>query len=152
MGPMSLQIVGAGLGRTGTHSLKVALEQLLGAPCYHMVEVFQHPEHVPVWQDAADNKPVDWHQLLAGYSAAVDWPVSAYYKELADAFPGALVLLSTRNPELWWESAHSTIFGVADNPDARAHMDPAWVKMIDTMMQNRFTPDLSDRDSAIAAF
>ena len=152
MAPMSLKIVGAGLGRTGTHSLKIALEMLLGAPCYHMVEVFQHLEHVPAWQDAADGKPVDWHALLAGYAAAVDWPASAYYKELAEAFPDAVVLLSTRSAESWWESAQATIFAGIGNPAARSRFDPAWFTMVETMMKNRFTPDLSDRDAAIAAF
>ena len=49
---MPLKVVGAGLGRTGTHSLKVALEQLLGEPCYHMIEVFGKPEHVGMWHQA----------------------------------------------------------------------------------------------------
>ena len=152
MPPMSLKVVGAGLGRTGTHSLKIALEQLLGAPCYHMVEVFQHPEHVPAWQDAADGKPVDWHALFSGYAAAVDWPAGSFYREIGEAFPDALVLLSVRDPQQWWESAHATIFGVADSPEAQSRMDPAWLKMVQTMMANRFTANLTDRDSAIAAF
>jgi len=86
---MTLRVVGAGLGRTGTNSLKVALEQLLGAPCYHMMEVFTHPEHIPDWHAAARGQMPDWHTLFAGYGAAVDWPAAAFWPEISAAFPGA---------------------------------------------------------------
>ena len=69
-----LRVIGAGLGRTGTHSLKLALERLLGAPCYHMAEVFNRPQDIPIWHAAAKGERVDWRQLFAGYAAAVDWP------------------------------------------------------------------------------
>lgn len=67
---MALTLIGAGFGRTGTLSVKLALEQLGLAPCYHMSEVLQHPEHVAVWSDALDAKPVDWDEFraLAGLS------------------------------------------------------------------------------------
>ncbi|HEV2474540.1 MAG TPA: sulfotransferase, partial [Chthonomonadales bacterium] len=107
---MALRVVGAGVGRTGTHSLKLALERLLSAPCYHMAEVFQHADHVPMWHSAATGEMPEWDNLLAGYSAAVDWPASAFWSELSKAYPDAVVLLSTRDPEKWWESAHETIF------------------------------------------
>ena len=71
---MALRIVGAGVGRTGTHSLKVALEQLLGGPCYHMVEVLAHPDHMPRWTAALDGEPVDFDAIFEGYLATVDWP------------------------------------------------------------------------------
>lgn len=74
---MGLQVIGAECGRTGTASLKLALERLLGAPCYHMIEVFQHPEHVTVWHKAMLGEEVDWDALFAGYAAAVDWPAAA---------------------------------------------------------------------------
>jgi hypothetical protein len=126
---MTLRVVGAGLGRTGTHSLKVALEQLLSAPCYHMLEVLQHPDAAGVWQDAVDGKPVDWDALMDGYAAAVDWPVVAFWPELADAFPDAIVLLSTRSSaQAWWKSANETIFAVGrrgvgdDHPEMQAQM------------------------------
>lgn len=105
---MTIRVVGAGLGRTGTMSLKRALEQLLGAPCYHMAEVFQHPEHVPLWHQAARGRMPDWHALLQGCAAVVDWPAASFYRELADAFPQAKVVLSLRDPESWWRSARTT--------------------------------------------
>lgn len=109
---MSLKVVGAGLGRTGTHTQKVVLEQLLGGPCHHMVELFMHPEQVPFWQQAIDGAPLrEWSSVLDGYVAAVDWPAAHWYAELAEANPDALVLLSVRaNADEWYRSASNTIF------------------------------------------
>src|SRR5436190_1956637 len=95
---MSLKVVGAGVGRTGTHSLKLALEQLLGGPCHHMVEILGNPEQMPGWIDAIEGRPVDWSQLLDGYRSIVDWPGGSFWRELLDANPDALVLLSVRVP------------------------------------------------------
>ncbi len=108
--PMTLRVVGAGLGRTGTHSLKLALERLLGAPCYHMMEVFKHPAHLERWTAAGHDEPVNWRALLHGFVATVDWPAAAYWKELSEAFPEAIIVLSTRPSADWWKSASETIF------------------------------------------
>jgi hypothetical protein len=146
---MSLRIVGAGFGRTGTASLKMALEKLLGKPCYHMLEVFQHPEHVRIWHDAALNKPVDWHGLMNGYAAAVDWPASAYWPGLMKAFPDALVLLSVRDPESWWKSASETIFaGLSSNNPMTT---PEWLAMVRAMFRRYQEGDTPERDTMIAA-
>ena len=75
---MTLLVVGAGLGRTGTHSLKLALEELLDAPCYHMMETFGRPDDVPVWRAAVNGDMPDWEIFLADYVAAVDWPAAAF--------------------------------------------------------------------------
>ena len=108
---MRLQVVGAGLGRTGTNSLKVALEQLLEAPCYHMFEVLRNGSDTPVWSAAIRGEDVDWDTLFADYRATVDWPAAAFWRELVVQYPDAVVLLSERaNAKEWWESAHSTIF------------------------------------------
>ena len=146
---MTLRVVGAGLGRTGTMSLKLALERLLGAPCYHMAEVFAHPEHVPTWHAAARGEPVDWHALFAGYAAAVDWPVGSFWPEVSAAFPDALILLSTRSAESWWKSASTTIFPASSRPEAR---DTDWGRMWTELAARRFTPRLDDRAAAIAAY
>jgi hypothetical protein len=126
---MALRVVGAGFGRTGTNSLKFALEKLLGQPCYHMIEVFGRPEHVRVWHDAALGKPVDWDTLFKGYAAAVDWPASAYWPELMKKYPDALVLLSVRDPDSWWQSASETILRDHDHPMITAE----WKAMINAM-------------------
>jgi hypothetical protein len=143
---MTLRVVGAGVGRTGTLSLKVALEQLLGGPCYHMAEVFAHPEHVPLWRQAALGEMPDWSRLLAGYRAAVDWPACAFWPELAEAWPDALVVLSLRDAESWWRSANGTIF-----PSTR-QAGGEWRAMAEAMFANRFTAALDDREACIAAY
>ncbi|MGZ8733644.1 MAG: sulfotransferase family protein [Acidimicrobiia bacterium] len=147
---MTLQVVGAGLGRTGTNSLKLALERLLGAPCYHMVEVFEHPEHVALWQQAVDTGAAPWDELFDGYAAAVDWPESAFYPELMAAYPAALVLLSTRDADSWWKSAHATIFNFE-----QFEADPeqeAWRRMVRGLLATRFTDQLEDEAAAKAAY
>jgi hypothetical protein len=107
---MTLAVIGAGWGRTGTLSTKVGLEVLGFGPCYHMHELFQHhPEHQVEWIRAARGEAVDWDALFAGYRAAVDWPTAGLWRELADAFPEAKVLLTARDPEAWYESFCSTI-------------------------------------------
>jgi len=105
-----MEIIGAGFGRTGTMSLKAALEELGFGPCYHMVEVFGHPEHADLWQDAWRGEPVDWEDFLGDYRAAVDWPACTFYGELMERYPGAKVLLSVRDPERWYESVRNTIY------------------------------------------
>lgn len=148
---MALKVVGAGLGRTGTHSLKIALERLLGAPCYHMVEVFQHMDHVPIWHAAARGETVDWETLLAGYEAAVDWPSAAFWPELSAKYPDALVVLSTRPVDAWWGSAHDTIFpSIERMHDTEEHQ--RWYDMVHAMLDARFTSDTENREACVAKF
>ena len=144
---MSLRLIGAGIGRTGTLSLKAALETLLGAPCYHMLELLPRPEHVALWHAAARNEPVDWTALFNGYAAAVDWPASAYWPEIAAAYPQAVILLSTRDAEAWWASASNTIF-----PVTLSTPDGPWRRMIDDMFRTRFTLEIENKSAAIAAY
>ena len=108
--PRSLEVIGAGFGRTGTMSLKAALEELGFGPCYHMTEVFRHPEHAEFWTAAWRGEPVDWDAVLGGYRATVDWPGCTFYAELMERYPEAKVLLNVRDPERWYESMHDTIY------------------------------------------
>jgi Sulfotransferase domain len=149
---MELQVVGAGLGRTGTLSLKAALERLLGGRCYHMVEVFGHPEHAPVWQAAAEGKAVDWDVVLADYNATVDWPACALWRELADANPNAVILLSTRDSaQTWWKSASQTIFVGMDNMEADPV--PGWRAMWDPISARSMAPGfVTDAEIAMADY
>ena len=125
---MGLRVVGAGLGRTGTYSLKLALERLLGAPCYHMAEIFQRPQDIPIWHAAANGERVDWHALFADYAAAVDWPPAAFWPQIADAFPDAIIVLSVRDAAGWWKSASSTILATYQRgPKPDDH--PGWRDM-----------------------
>lgn len=143
---MTLRVIGAGLGRTGTTSLKIALEKLLGAPCHHMMELFAHPEQVPAWHAAVRGEMPDWQRLLASYAATVDWPSAAFWPELAAAFPDAVILLSEREPGSWWKSASETIF------QAIPRAEGPWRAMVEDLMRTRFTDRLDDRDACIAAY
>jgi hypothetical protein len=107
---MDLEVIGACFGRTGTMSLKVALEELGFGPCYHMREVFEHPEHIELWGAAMQGKPVDWEQIFGDYRATVDWPGCTFYNELLERNPDAKVILTVRDPQRWYESAYNTIY------------------------------------------
>jgi hypothetical protein len=120
---MSLKVIGAGLGRTGTLSLKAALEQLGFARCYHMTQIFAHPEHIPVWDAAARGEGVDWEALFQGYQATVDWPGCNFYQEYLRLYPEARVILTVRDPERWYDSSRQTIYYVR-----RAL--PAWLTVL----------------------
>lgn len=113
---MTLAVIGAGLGRTGTHSLKLALEELGLGPCYHMFEVLEHPEHDAVWHAATRGEPVDWGALFQGYGSAVDWPVAGFWRELGAYFPDARFILTARDPAKWHESVMSTIYRALTSP------------------------------------
>lgn len=105
-----MRVIGAGFGRTGTKSLQVALEDLGFGPCYHMTELFEHPEHADLWEAARRGEPVDWDGFLGGYGAAVDWPACTFYEQLMERYPDAKVLLSVRDPERWYESTRNTVY------------------------------------------
>lgn len=111
---MPLEVIGAGLGRTGTMSLKAALETLGFGPCYHMIEVFENPEHIPFWEAATRGEDVDWERIFSGYRAAVDYPEASFYKVLMERYPDAKVVLSVRDPERWYESARNTIYRASE--------------------------------------
>jgi Sulfotransferase domain len=122
---MTVQVVGAGLPRTGTATLTKALEQLLGGRCYHMSVLPGHPFDLGAgWNQALAGGMPDWGHLLDGYNAAVDWPASMFWRELSAANPDALVLLSLRDSaETWWQSANATIL-----PVARLALAPDWTE------------------------
>jgi hypothetical protein len=136
---MNLKVIGAGFGRTGTLSLKLALQELALGPCYHMVETIAHPEHDAMWLALAKGETNDWRPILEGYASTVDWPGVMIWKELAVAYPDAKIILTLRDPQSWYRSAAATIFarmleardaeilrarGVADaiDPIRRRHM------------------------------
>lgn len=109
---MTISLIGAGYGRTGTLSLKSALETLGYNKCHHMIEVIRNPGESEKWLQAIDAKTVNWASLLKGYEATVDWPACHFYQELADYYPKAKVLLSMRDPLDWFESMSATTLGV----------------------------------------
>lgn len=152
---MALSVIGSGFGRTGTKSLKEALEHLGFAPCHHMHEIVTHPEQVAHWQAAAAGEPVDWNDVFAGYKSQVDWPGAHVWRELSAAFPDAKVVHTLRPAEAWWNSYSRTIGKLMTSykqiplpPHISAILD-AWNGMVgDTVFSGR----PADRDTCIAAF
>ena len=106
---MALAVIGSGFGRTGTLSLKKALEQLGFGPCHHMENVMQAPEQAPHWQAAVRRDGVDWDKVFAGYRSQVDWPGAHFWRELAAAYPKAKVVHTVRSAESWWDSFSPTL-------------------------------------------
>ena len=106
-----MKVIGAGFGRTGTMSLKAALEELDVGPCYHMIEaLWGDTTRIAGWKTAAEGGQVDWQELLAGFESTVDWPGCTFYEQLMEVFPDAKVLLTVRDPDAWYESVESSIY------------------------------------------
>ena len=148
---MVIQLVGAGLPRTGTSSLREALRHLLGAPVHHMSEVFAHPEQAATWARAIEGEPPVWDEFLAEYAAGVDAPFSNCWRELAAAYPEAPVLLSHRgDPEVWLRSMEATVLPRTREMLAGDDTDPV-VPLFRVLFRDVVT-DLGDRDALVAAY
>jgi hypothetical protein len=115
-----LEVIGAGFGRTGTLSLKLALERLGFGPCHHMLELFENPGQLPLWEQAAQDGTADWDELYRGYRATVDWPGARFWRQLAGHCPQARVILTVRDPQRWYESAADSIYRAASAPAPEA--------------------------------
>jgi Sulfotransferase domain len=105
-----MEVIGAGLGRTGTTSLKKALEILGYGPTYHTREIFREPDRLAHWETAVGGGKVDWPTVFAGYRSTVDWPAAAFWRELAEEYPDARIILTDRDPQEWYTSCARTIF------------------------------------------
>lgn len=147
-----LHVIGAGLGRTGTYSLKLALEQLGFGPCHHMEEVLKDPERqVPLWRAAAEGRP-DWAKALAGYRSAVDWPTAAFWRELAEAYPQAKVILTTRSAESWCASYSQTIQALMAKADEATERFRPWFAMAIAITVKSGLGGKTSQDEIIKAF
>ena len=146
---MELAVVGAGVGRTGTHSLKLALEHLTGAPCHHMVEMLAHPDQAPAWIDAIEGRPVDWAAMLESYGSIVDWPGGSFWPELCAVNPNALVLLSVRDADSWYRSASNTIFLSFDRVPPEA---APWMTAVRQLLHDRFSDQFEDPTAMMDAY
>ena len=149
---MGIKVFSAGFGRTGTLSLKLALEELGFGPCHHMKEVIENgPVQVPLWHAAADGHP-DFVALYKGYNSAVDWPTAAFWRELAAGNPDAKVILSTRSAESWYSSFSETILA---SLLARENWPPPavpWLSMVVKVVIDRSLGGRTDKEGVIATF
>lgn len=143
---MTLHVIGAGLPRTATSSLGIALEHLLGGPRHHMSAIPGHPFDLGEgWRTALAGGTPDWDAIFSGYAAAVDWPASAFWRELNHKYPDALILLSVRDSaKAWLASMQATVL-----PAARLALDPAWSAGRDlAMLFEQFTGTTAWDDEA----
>lgn len=152
---MALEVIGAGFGRTGTNSLRLALERLGFAPCHHMFEVRDNPKQLPAWEAAARGEAVDWDAMFQDYRAQVDWPGAAYWRELARHYPDAKVILSVRDPHAWFESVQATIGPFMTTMRGRhdnAHLNAISEMCSQFIVRDIFDGRLNDRARALAVF
>ncbi len=143
---MTLALIGAGFGRTGTESMKLALEQLGLGPCHHMKEVLANPEQLEIWRAIARGDPPDWEAAFAGYGSAVDWPSAFFWRELSEVYPKAKIILTVRSSKSWHKSMSNTIFKVLD-----ASTDPESIGL-KLIAERVFGGRFLDRDHAIAVY
>ena len=143
---MPLKVIGAGFGRTGTESMRQALNILGVGPCYHMFEVLPHQDRVDLWRAAAKGQLPDWDAAFEGYGATVDWPGATFWPELADHYPDAKILLTTRSPESWYASMEKTILPVLREKAEPDSIGNALVKGLS------FKGNIDDRDHMIACY
>jgi len=149
---MTLHVIGAGVGRTGTYSLKLAINQLGLGPCHHMEEVLVNlPVQVPLWVEAAKGH-ADWAAIYKGYNSAVDWPTAGFFRELNAAYPSARFVLTLRNPESWVDSFSHTIYKLIYGPELPPEDLREWMALgIDVITKTGFPAGL-DRAGLIEAF
>ncbi len=151
---MTLKIIGAGWGRTGTKSLKLSLEHLGLGPCHHMSSISEDPKLLTPWADAAAGKTQDWEAVFDGYQAQLDWPGTRYWRELAVAFPKAQIILTLRDPDDWYASMERTIIqSFRTRHDLQDANRKALLDMAAELVGNQiFDNKLEDRASAIRKF
>ena len=136
---MGLSVIGAGFGRTGTASMKTALELLGLGPCHHMKEV-KNSGQTNYWLAATKGQELEWNQVFEGYSSCVDWPAAFFWRELSEYYPDAKILLTVRDAESWYSSMQNTIFNVLK---AKPESFPVAVKLIGEKL---FVERFDDKD------
>lgn len=147
-----MKIFGAGLGRTGTMSMRVALNQLGLGPCHHMKLVLDNmPEHVPLWNAVLDGNP-DWSAVYAGQNSAVDWPTASFFKELHVAFPDAKFILTERNPLTWADSISETILTALASRDQMPEEVQKWMNMCLRVLSQAGVEEGMSRDELASVF
>jgi len=149
---MTMKVIGAGVGRTGTYSLKLALNQLGFGPCHHMEEVLHHmPVQVPLWSAAVQGR-ADWRAIFNGYPSAVDWPTAGFFRELYQAYPTAKFVLTHRSPESWADSFGGTIYQLLAGRDKAPPAMKEWLAMAMGVIAKTGFPDGLDRAALLKAF
>ena len=152
-----MHVIGSGFGRTGTLSLKGALDQLGLGPTYHMTEALKRPAHVYAWRHFARTGEADWRHLFRDFGSGVDFPVSCVWRALMAEYPDAKIVHTVRDPAKWWDSTRTTIYGGRTMfPRWFQHLLPpagAYVEMNDRLVWDGiFGGRFLDRAHAIEIF
>jgi Sulfotransferase domain len=155
-----MKVIGAGFGRTGTMSLKAALERLGFGPCFHMIDLIRDPTPLPYWQAAANGEKVDWTEALDGWESTIDWPGCTFWEEMAEIWPDAPVLLSVRDPEAWYRSTYNSIHEAKEmalrgelQGNTEEPPDPAVMQMINGLIwKGTFKGRFTDKEFALEVF
>lgn len=149
---MSLKVIGAGVGRTGTYSLKLAINQIGLGPCHHMEEVLHNmATQVPLWSAAASGAP-EWSRIFSGYRSTVDWPTACFFRDLAKEYPEARFVLTVRDPKRWADSFGATIYKLLGSIDQAPQEKQAWLRMASEVIAMTGFPPGLDRDELAQAF
>jgi len=149
---MSLEVIGLGVGRTGTYSLKLALNQLGFGPCHHMEAVVTDlPRQLPLWQAALAGR-ADWNAIFDGYRSAVDWPTARFYRELYALYPEAKFILGYRSPDRWAESFRATIQELILQTDQAPEHLRSWLAMAAEVVRQTGIPQTKELGELSAAF
>jgi len=149
---MTMQVFGAGVGRTGTYSLKLAINQLGLGPCHHMDEVLHNmPVQVPLWSAAVDGR-ADWDRIYAGFNSAVDWPTACFFGQLIEKYPSAKFVLTERDPERWADSFGATIYKLLAGRDQGPAEMKAWLDMVEKVISRTGFAAGLDHDQLVSAF
>ncbi|MCU7728959.1 sulfotransferase family protein [Actinoplanes sp. KI2] len=148
-----MDVIGVGFGRTGTLSLKVALEQLGFGPCMHMMPLLEDPWRASLLGRAADGEAACLDAAFDGYRSTVDWPGTFFWRELTAAHPAAQVILTTRDPGDWYDSAYRTIYAAATMDGPLPQVMVAGREMAEkTVWQGTFGGRFADREAALQLF
>ena len=143
---MALAVISAGFGRTGTNSMKTALELLGFGPCHHMKEVRPSEAQTRIWRAIAAGDTPDWDAAFAGFKASVDWPSAFYWRQISAHWPKAKILLTVRDSESWYRSMENTILQLI-----KRSTDPESLG-VSLIGKQVFGGDIENRDTIIAAY
>lgn len=149
---MAIKIIGVGVGRTGTFSLRLAINQLGFGPCHHMEEVLKNLDgQVPLWMEALKGN-ADFKTIYAGFNSTVDWPTAGFFRELIKEYPKAKYILTERSPENWADSFGSTIYKLLQAKDQAPDKVKDWLNMASGVIAKSGFPEGLDRDGLIKGF
>ena len=151
-----MKVIGVGFGRSGTMSIKQAIEDLGAGPCFHMIDLIRNSDKVPAWHDAAVKGNVDFDAMFAGYDATIDWPGCTFWRELLEAYPDAPVLFNYRDFDGWYRSMTNTVWALRQaaqkgelKPDAsRPQPSPELWQVIGTLIWERDLEGKFDDEAA----